>query len=71
MIDSIRQFLKELLIALLLLFIIAVIVFVVGANFTDSAHRTQLEQRESQYRAACAAVKGNAVWNGRHWECLK
>jgi uncharacterized membrane protein YqjE len=33
------------------------------------------EQRQTQaeidFRAACAAVKGNAAWNGRHWECLK
>ena len=28
-------------------------------------------QTEASFRAACASVKGNAVWNGRHWECLK
>ena len=71
MIDTIRQFLKEMLIVLLLLFITAVIVFVVVANYTDSEHRTQLDQRESQYRAACAEVNGRTVWNGRHWECLR
>lgn len=33
------------------------------------------EQRQSptelNFRAACKAATGNAVWNGRHWECLK
>ena len=24
-----------------------------------------------QFRVNCAAVGGNAVWNGRHMECLK
>ena len=26
---------------------------------------------EMNFRAACAEAKGNTVWNGRHWECLK
>ena len=26
---------------------------------------------DTQFRAACTQVNGKAVWNGRHWECLK
>ena len=26
---------------------------------------------EINFRAACDAAKGTAVWNGRHWECVK
>ena len=33
------------------------------------------EQRQTQveidFRAACAAANGRAVWNSRHWECIK
>ena len=32
---------------------------------------TALSQTAVNFRAACEAAKGNAVWNGRHWECLK
>ena len=70
MINTIWEFLQAVLLILTLLFITAVIVFLF-ANFTDSEYRTQLEQRESQYRAACDAAKGRVVWNGKHWECLK
>ena len=24
-----------------------------------------------EFRAACSQASGKAVWNGRHWECLK
>jgi hypothetical protein len=26
---------------------------------------------DTQFRAACTQVNGVAVWNGKHWECLK
>ena len=70
MINTIWEFLQEVLVVLTLLFITAVAIFVV-ANFTDRTHQTQQEQRESQYRAACDAAKGRVVWNGKHWECLR
>ena len=70
MINTIWEFLQAVLLILTLLFITAVIVFAFS-KFTDSEHRTQLEQRESQYRTACEAVKGRVVWNGKHWECLR
>lgn len=70
MINAIWEFLQGVLLILTLLFITAVIVFLFS-NFTDSEHRTQLEQRESQYRAACDAAKGRVAWNGNHWECLR
>ena len=54
MINTIWEFLQAVLLILTLLFIAAVVVFVVE-NFTDSEHRTQLDQRESQYRAIEAA----------------
>ena len=28
-------------------------------------------QTEIDFRAACDAVKGTSVWNGRNWSCLK
>ena len=30
-----------------------------------------MSHTEANFRAACATVKGNVVWNGKHWECLK
>lgn len=70
MINTIWEFLQAVLLILTLLFIAAVTIFVF-ANFTDRTHQTQQEQRESQYRTACEAVKGRVVWNGNHWECLR
>ena len=26
---------------------------------------------DTRFRAACTQVNGVAVWNGKHWECLK
>jgi|LauGreDrversion4_2_1035121.scaffolds.fasta_scaffold223826_2 hypothetical protein len=62
--------LRESLSALAVIFagLAVVALIVVGL----SAIMPPREQRvETDFRAACAAVKGNAVWNGRHWECLK
>ena len=36
----------------------------VGPEYRQSA-------TEVSFRAACAEVKGHAVWNGRNWECIK
>jgi hypothetical protein len=35
-------------------------------SFVRKEHPT-----DARFRAACMQVNGNAVWNGRHWECLK
>ena len=32
---------------------------------------TPMSHTEANFRSACAAAKGNVVWNGKHWECLK
>jgi hypothetical protein len=38
--------------------------------FADSFARKE-SPIDTQFRAACTQVNGKAVWNGRHWECLK
>lgn len=35
----------------------------------DDVHH--IDMIEVNFRAACDAAKGQTVWNGRHWECLK
>lgn len=67
MIETIWEFLQ----AVLLMLGITVLLVLVVSFFTDRTHQTQQEQRESQYRAVCEAVKGRVVWNGNHWECLR
>lgn len=47
--------------------IVAVLFF--AAVVVDASRKTS--QTEIDFRAACTAVKGNAIYNGRHWECLK
>lgn len=44
--------------------IVAVLFFAAAGVYATS-------QTEIDFRAACTAVKGNAIYNGRHWECLK
>ena len=31
----------------------------------------QAERTKAEFVAACDAVHGTAVWNRKHWECLK
>ena len=57
----------------LLIFVALCFVGVIGGGVADrltQSYKTQ-SQTENDFRAACAAVKGHAVWNGAHWECLK
>ena len=61
MIETLWEFVQAVLLVLALLCVVTVVVF----------YKTQLEQRESQFRAACEETKGRTVWNGSHWECLK
>lgn len=44
---------------------------VVGISEVMPPREQRVNPNEAAFRAACAAVNGNAVWNGRHWECLK
>lgn len=48
-----------------------VVGIVVGLSAVMPPREVRLSQTEVDFRSACSAVKGNAVWNGRHWECLK
>jgi hypothetical protein len=47
-----------------------VIVLFAAAGIVDSFTRKE-NQLEVDFRAACSQANGKAVWNGRHWECLK
>ena len=38
--------------------------------FNGSLERKE-NPTDARFRAACMQVNGTAVWNGRHWECLK
>jgi ABC-type transporter Mla subunit MlaD len=55
-----------------LAFAVLVIVSAVGTAValitwgSDGSKRTAAE-----FRAACTEARGNAVWNGRYWECLR
>lgn len=50
-----------LFVGFLALVAVLVIVFLISAGTAA----------EEQFRIACAEVNGNAVWNGRNWECIK
>ena len=65
--------LRESLLGLAAIFAILVIValIVVGFGAIMSPPEARQSPTEINFRAACTAVKGNTVWNGRHWECLK
>lgn len=65
--------LREFLISIFLILAILVCVggVVVGISAVMSPREQRVSPTESSFRAACEAVKGNAAWNGRHWECLK
>lgn len=60
--------LRGLISGLAIVFAILVLValIVVGLNKVIPQSPTA-----TNFHAACAELKGNAVWNGRHWECLK
>lgn len=30
-----------------------------------------INKTETAFKAACSAVNGTTVWNGRSWECIK
>ena len=52
--------------------VFAVIVVVVSAvAMAIQAGSDAHDKTASNFRAACAEAKGNAVWNGKYWECLK
>ena len=48
-----------------------VVAIVSGAVAMLKASSNQWERNEQAFRAACAEVKGVAVWNNKYWECLK
>ena len=65
--------LRELLLVLAGVFAILVITALVVAGLDVIMPHPERRQSPTaiNFRAACEAAKGNAVWNGRHWECLK
>jgi hypothetical protein len=49
--------------------VVLVVVGAVGATViwgSEGSKRTATE-----FRAACTEARGNAVWNGKYWECLR
>jgi hypothetical protein len=55
----------------ILVLLCCVVGIVVGLSAVMPPREVRLSQTEVDFHSACAAVKGRAVWNGRHWECLK
>ena len=51
--------------------LLVMVLVVVGIDAMLPPKEQRVGPTEADFRAACAAVKGNAIWNGRHWECLK
>ena len=47
----------------------AILIFSLASALKASGD--QWERNEKEFRAACAEVHGVAVWNHKHWECLK
>lgn len=62
-----QELLRDVLFTIVCCLAVICAIFVVFVRFWPSAESFA----ETKFRAACAAVNGNAVWNGRHWECLK
>jgi hypothetical protein len=50
----------------IVLFATAGIVVLLNGSFTRKENPLEVD-----FRAACSQANGKAVWNGRHWECLK
>lgn len=48
-----------------------VVAMIMGFLAMLKASNAQWERNERAFREECEAVKGRAVWNNRHWECLK
>jgi len=46
-------------------------VVVLFTNLFPNSFARKEHPTDAQFRAACMQVNGKAVWNGRHWECLK
>ena len=65
--------LRELLLGLAFIFaaLVMVALIVAGIDAIMPPPERQQSQTAINFRAACEAAKGNAVWNGRHWECIK
>lgn len=68
--STLRQIFSTMLWVLFILFCAACLVVGLAAVMGPASRGAQ-SPTEASFRAACAAVNGNAVWNGRHWECLK
>ena len=66
---TLREAMITILWILVLLFCVGGVVVAVSAVMPPRG--SVMSQTEADFRSACAAVKGSAVWNGRHWECLK
>ena len=44
---------------------------IMGAVTLFNAGEKQSERTRLEFREACEAVNGKAVWNNKYWECLK
>ena len=65
--------LRQLLFGLAVIFAILAVVALIVAGLEAIMPSPERQQSPTaiNFRAACEAAKGNAVWNGRHWECIK
>lgn len=64
-----KKFFIDIALCAVALCIVAALVATLATMFhpTEGYH----ERIEREFRAACEATNGKAVWSGRAWECLK
>jgi beta-lactamase regulating signal transducer with metallopeptidase domain len=64
---------KDALIGLawLILMLLAVASVVVMLADMFGRKESTSERSEREFRTVCSQLKGQTVWNGRQWECLK
>lgn len=51
--------------------VIGVLALVIFSSVAIKDANTQRERNERTFRAECEALNGRAVFNNKHWECLK
>lgn len=60
---------KEAVLVGAMLGIVAALIMGVAALF--NLGQEQSEKTRLEFKEACEAVHGTAVWNNKHWECLR